>query len=93
MGGTWMAVVYGFAGMRDYKGRISFDPKSPARMQQLRLPLTVRGQRLELNIEGGSVTYLLSEGTGLVIHHREEELTLAPGVPVTRPLPALRSVA
>jgi alpha,alpha-trehalose phosphorylase len=26
MGGTWMGVVYGLAGLRDYGGRLSFDP-------------------------------------------------------------------
>lgn len=27
MGGTWMAVVYGLAGMRDHGGDLSFDPR------------------------------------------------------------------
>ncbi len=30
LGGTWMAMVYGFAGMRDYDGRITFAPQLPA---------------------------------------------------------------
>jgi alpha,alpha-trehalose phosphorylase len=28
IGGTWMAIVYGLAGMRDYGGRISFNRRS-----------------------------------------------------------------
>jgi alpha,alpha-trehalose phosphorylase len=40
MGGTWMAVVYGFAGMRDYGGQISFHPKlAPKQKRKLSLPL------------------------------------------------------
>jgi len=31
------------------------------------------------------VTYLLREGTGLTIGHLDEEVTLAPGQPVSRP--------
>src|SRR5690606_29989746 len=29
-GGVWNALVYGFGGLRDYKGRITFDPRLPA---------------------------------------------------------------
>ena len=29
-GGVWSALVYGFGGMRDYLGTITFDPRLPA---------------------------------------------------------------
>ena len=29
MGGTWMAFVYGFGGLRDYDGMLSFRPQTP----------------------------------------------------------------
>ena len=29
IGGTWMALIYGFAGMRDAGGRVSFRPSLP----------------------------------------------------------------
>jgi alpha,alpha-trehalose phosphorylase len=84
IGGTWMAVVYGLAGMRDYDGVISFNPKSF--VKKLRFVLTIRGQRLEVDIADGSVTYTLRQGEGLKIQHREEELALVEGKGVTRPL-------
>ena len=82
IGGTWMAVVYGLAGMRDYGGVLSFNPKSF--VKKLCFALTVRGQRLEVDVADGSVTYLLRQGTGLPIRHRTEELRLTEGQPVTR---------
>jgi alpha,alpha-trehalose phosphorylase len=84
IGGTWMAVVYGLAGMRDYGGKISFNPKSW--IERLCFPLTIRGQRLQVCIDHGSVTYLLKQGEGLAISHREEELKLTEGKPITRTL-------
>ena len=82
IGGTWMAMVYGLAGMRDYGGRISFDPKRF--VDRLKFPLTLRGQQLEVDVAGGRVTYLLRKGAGISIRHREEELELREGEPVTR---------
>ena len=86
MGGTWMAVVYGVAGMRERNGRITFHPRLGQRVEGLRFHLTIRGQLLTVDIEGrkGQTTYLLREGSGLTIEHLEEELTLEPGKPVSR---------
>jgi alpha,alpha-trehalose phosphorylase len=84
IGGTWMAIVYGLAGMRDYGGKLSFRPK--AFVRKLKFPLTVRGQRLEVDIRDGSATYTLRQGEGLTIRHHEEELRLTEGKAVTRPL-------
>jgi alpha,alpha-trehalose phosphorylase len=82
IGGTWMAMMYGLAGMRDYGGRISFAPRKF--VQKLKFPLTIRGQRLEVDIDNGSVTYLLREGAGLAIRHFDEEVKLVEGRGVTR---------
>ena len=49
MGGTWMGVVYGLAGLRDYGGRLSFHPNKQVR--DLRFHLTVRGQLLAVEIK------------------------------------------
>jgi len=84
IGGTWMAVVYGLAGMRDYGGKISFNPRRL--VERLRFPLTIRNQRLEVDIGKDSVTYTLQQGEGLTIKHRDEELKLTEGKPATRPL-------
>jgi alpha,alpha-trehalose phosphorylase len=83
MGGTWMGVVYGLAGLRDYGGRLSFHPNRQVR--DLRFHLTVRGQFLGVEIKSDSVTYNLEQGGGLTVYHRDERLDLKEGQPVRRP--------
>jgi alpha,alpha-trehalose phosphorylase len=86
MGGAWMAAVYGIAGMREQNGRITFHPRLGKRLEGLRFHLTIRGQLLTVDIEGGKgqTTYLLREGVGLTIGHLDEQLKLEPGKPVSR---------
>ena len=86
MGGTWMTVVYGFAGMRDYGGRLSFRPIPPARLLTVRFPLTVGGQTLEVEITRESATYSLRKGERLVVRHYDEEIELLPGRPISKSL-------
>ena len=83
MGGTWMVLVYGFAGMRDYDGKLSFNPRLPHRLEGLRFNLTFRGQVIEIDITQETVIYTLQKGDGLQIQHREKDIQLKPGVPVT----------
>lgn len=83
MGGTWMGVVYGLAGLRDYGGRLSFHPNKHVR--DLRFHLTVRGQLLAVEIKADGATYKLEQGDGLTVYHRDEKLDLRPGEPVRRP--------
>jgi alpha,alpha-trehalose phosphorylase len=89
MGGTWMAVVYGVAGMREHNGHITFHPRL-GRIERLAFHLTIQGQLLMVSIDrrDGQVTYLLRDGTGLAIGHFAEELKLEPGQPVSRALDA-----
>ena len=82
MGGTWMGVVYGVAGLRDYGGRLTFYPNK--KVQFLQFHLTVRGQKLAVEIKEGRVTYHLEQGDRLTIYHRDEQLDLRSGEPVHR---------
>ena len=83
MGGFWMTLIYGFAGMRDTGGRISFAPKVPERLGGLRFPLQIRGQRLEVDLTPTSATYTLKGAAPLTIVHEDEMVELAPDVPST----------
>lgn len=82
MGASWMVLVHGFGGMRDFSGRLSFHPKLPESIKRLRFPLTFQGQFLEVSIEQEAATYLLREGTSLTITHQDEEIELSEGDPV-----------
>ena len=77
MGGTWMMLTYGFGGMRDHDGSLSFWPRrAPEDNAILRFPVTYRGQLLEVEISLDSVEYALREGERLVIRHETEEVEL-----------------
>lgn len=77
MGGTWMVFTYGFGGLRDYDGTLSFRPQRPPESQaSLRFPLTYRGQILEVEITADSTVYSLREGDRLIIRHEGKEITV-----------------
>jgi alpha,alpha-trehalose phosphorylase len=83
MGGTWMMLAYGFGGMRDDDGRLSFWPRrAPEDNAVLRFPLTYRGKRLEVEIGLEDVKYALMEGECVAIRHEVEELSLTREAPV-----------
>jgi alpha,alpha-trehalose phosphorylase len=87
MGGSWMVLAYGFAGLRDYDGMLSFHPHRPPESQStLKLPLTYRGNVLDIAIDPDMTTYSLREGERLVFRHRDEAITLTrTNSSVTRP--------
>jgi alpha,alpha-trehalose phosphorylase len=88
MGGTWMAVVYGFGGMRDYDGTLSFAPYRPPQAESgtLEFALTWHGQLLDVEIDSDSTTYSLREGEGLSVRHLDEVITLTQDNPrISRP--------
>ncbi len=83
-GGVWSALVFGFAGMRDRGGRLSFDPRLPASWPSLRFPIAWRGSRLrvELTQEELAIT-VEQEGEGAVsLTVRGEEHLVTAGSPL-----------
>jgi len=88
MGGTWMMLTYGFGGMRDDDGTLSFWPRRALEDNAIfRFPVTYRGQMLEVEIGLDKVEYALREGECLVIRHEMEEVELTRENPlVMRPV-------
>lgn len=84
IGGTWLALVYGFAGMRDHGGDISFAPCLPADWRRLRFCLLIRGTRLAVEIRQGETRYRLCQGESLSFSHVGEALTLTAAAPEAR---------
>jgi len=79
LGGSWMLCVYGLAGMREYAGRLSFNPRLPKGLKSLCFPLTVRGRMLEIEISGEAATYRLRKGEQLTFRHWDHEIILFEG--------------
>ena len=89
MGGTWMMLTFGLAGMRDDDGTLSFWPRrAPEDNAILRFPVTYRSQMLEVEIGVEKVEYTLREGESFVIRHETEEIRLTRENPV-----AIRAVS
>jgi alpha,alpha-trehalose phosphorylase len=82
-GGTWLALVAGFGGLREDHGEVSFHPRLPAEWDRLRFRVQVRGQLIEVDMTGEETTYMLLEGTGLLVHHFDEVVRLSPREPVS----------
>src|SRR3954452_21148245 len=78
IGGTWMALVYGFGGLRDHGGRITFNPRLPAEWRALRFPLTVRGSLIRVEVRHDRTSYRLETGDALTVFHADEALVLLP---------------
>jgi alpha,alpha-trehalose phosphorylase len=81
IGAAWMVLVYGFAGMRDYNGKITFNPRLPDGCTQLRFRLIFRGSLIEIELLPETATYRLLEGPDLIFHHRDKEIELSQKTP------------
>ena len=72
-----MVFAYGFGGMHDHDGMLSFSPRrAPEDNAILRFPVTYQGRMLQVEIGVGTVQYTLREGESLAIRHETEEVRL-----------------
>lgn len=62
LGGTWMAVVNGFAGMRDYENQLIFNPHLPKEWTSLKFKIFYRGRLLAISIEKDKSAFRLISG-------------------------------
>ena len=83
-GGVWMALAYGFGGMRDFDDELDFHPRLPSVWSRLRFPITWRDRRIEVDVRPGQVSYRLLEGKALTLKHEGNPFELGPGSPVVQ---------
>ncbi len=81
-GGVWMAIVYGLAGVRDYGGQISIDPRLSEAWGNVRFSMLVRGTRLTIEIDGDAVSVQAEGGTESVVIGGEPHV-VEPGRPIS----------
>jgi alpha,alpha-trehalose phosphorylase len=90
LAGSWIALVNGLGGMRDFNGQLSFAPRLPTRISRLEFSLLWRGLRLRVDVTGDEVTYSLRNGGGsarLTLVHHGKEIEVTQVKPVTMPIP------
>ncbi|MFW5689962.1 MAG: glycosyl hydrolase family 65 protein, partial [Spirochaetota bacterium] len=79
---VWMALTYGFAGMRDYDGNLSFDPKLPPQWGRLRFRLRFHRSRLEVDLTHEAYRFTIIEGDPLPVTVLGTEYTVDHDSPV-----------
>jgi beta-phosphoglucomutase len=83
MAGSWVSLVYGFGGLRDDDGRISFAPRLPAAWSRLRFRLLLGDALLQVTLTGHAASYELLAGDALDIRHFGQPLRVVAGEPAT----------
>jgi alpha,alpha-trehalose phosphorylase len=76
-GGVWMALIYGFAGMRDVRGTISFDPRMPEEWTSMTFKLGIGGGMLSVTLSHQSITLVSDRPIEVVV--RGDSHTVEPG--------------
>jgi alpha,alpha-trehalose phosphorylase len=80
--GVWMALVYGFGGVRDFDGDLSFDPALPASWESLEFSLRFRNRQLRVRLGHDDERIELEEGDPLQVSIRGTPHVLAHDAPV-----------
>eukprot|EP00906_Rhabdomonas_costata_P004894 RCo007337 len=84
MGGTWLCVVPGFAGMRVYNNMLSFDPYLPMEWDGYSFRVRFHGALLRVVVSERTAEYTLLEGRSLrFIHSSTTRVSLKAGKTVT----------
>ena len=76
MGGSWLAIVQGFAGMRTAGGKLEFNPFLPEGWESYSFKVNYRGRRLKINVGSGKTAITLEQGEPLNITLKGEKLLL-----------------
>jgi alpha,alpha-trehalose phosphorylase len=82
-----MALVFGFAGLRDHGGVLRFRPDLPDGWERLRFRLQVRDVVLQVDMQPARVEYRLLTGDQLDIIHDDATIHLTQAKPVELALP------
>lgn len=76
MGGTWLALVQGFAGMRMFNGKLYFHPHLPDGWHKYQFRLRFKGSQIEVTIDQKKANYLLISGQQIQFKHYDKIITL-----------------
>jgi len=80
--GVWSALVFGFGGVRDYDGQLSFAPALPRSWTGLAFSLRFHGRQIRVQLGHDDEQYLFDEGDPLQITIRGEPHLLTPGTAI-----------
>jgi alpha,alpha-trehalose phosphorylase len=84
LAGTWISLVAGLGGMREWEESLRFAPQLPEGITRLAFNLVFRGRRLRVETTTATTTYTLVAGDPLELRHGFEKIMVAIGQPVLR---------
>lgn len=79
MAGAWMSIINGFAGLREYEGKLMFSPSVPEKWEGYHFKVTFKGRLIDVNISKVAVVYTLLEGETISVEHRGKKIVLELG--------------
>ncbi|HCU97362.1 MAG TPA: family 65 glycosyl hydrolase [Actinobacteria bacterium] len=77
--GVWSSLVFGFGGVRDFSGRLSFVPCLPCQWDGLAFSLRFCDRQIRVRLTHEEELYLVDEGEPLEVTIRGEPQVLSPG--------------
>ena len=84
MAGTWLCIIYGFAGFVWKHNCGYFEPQLPDDWDGYSFCLRLKGCRLKVDVKREEVTYTLVEGEALTFFHFHEECIIKNGESVVK---------
>ncbi|MYL54543.1 family 65 glycosyl hydrolase [Pontibacillus yanchengensis] len=79
MGGTWMSIVFGFAGLRIKEDGLHLNPKMPSDWNRYAFHIQYRNQPIFVEVQNDKIKLALQEGEDIPIYVNEEVYTLSVG--------------
>ena len=79
MGGTWMSIVEGFAGLRIHEGMLSLSPSIPDQWNFYEFRIVFRGIKLDIRVEKDSVLINNLSDMGIKVRLYDEIHQIEPG--------------
>ncbi|HEN46754.1 MAG TPA: beta-phosphoglucomutase, partial [Mizugakiibacter sp.] len=69
MAGSWLALTWGFGGLRVHSGQLQLTPRLPPEWQSYRFGVVWRNTRLRVAVDTAGVTYSLLDGNAIEFNH------------------------
>jgi len=91
LAGGWIALVWGFGGMRDYGGKLTFAPRLPQHLSSLEFSLRWHGCKLHVLIKPEHARYRLDAAKGVTfdLAHYGDSFSLEGDLDMTIAIPPL----
>jgi alpha,alpha-trehalose phosphorylase len=85
-GGVWNSLVYGFGGLRDYNGVITFDPRLPDSWPGVIFRISLQGTRIRVELTHHQICFQVLAGRDTELFVRGQRYLVSNEAPLAVPL-------